>query len=519
MTKRVLTYLAAALIALAAPALRAAGQDRVERAADSILLTAVQLYEDGRTSEAAANLKAIVKHQETNDAAHYYLGLCELLLDDIEQAEYHLERAAQLDSTNFWYRYRLAALYGATGRKEQTLRMYEKLLEDFPKKTDIYYSLAEQYSAVGRLDDAIAVLDKIDTLAGPSEGTAMARFRIMCYQKRQPEAYEMLSAFNEEYSSPQVLSVLADYHLSLFDDKKALSMYDEALEMAPGYPPAMLGRAEVFRMTRRYNEYFAALGEFVGDSDIDVEGKNDYIRAFLQQTDPKFIKQYATQMTALAAMCAQTHPADSVAAQNHCLMVYQTDDLELLAKLSESYLETFPGNAMLTELVSYSNYNLERYDKVMELSRKEYDAAVARGDRKAASAELSTIGDLYHMMGDSKKAYKSYIKSIKLDPDNVGALNNYAYYLCCEGKKLSKAAQMSRHTIELEPDNPTYLDTFGWILHLQGKDVEAKAIFKHAMLYGGKESAVILEHYADVLSALGETDLASMYYRQAKSKK
>lgn len=38
------------------------------------------------------------------------------------------------------------------------------------------------------------------------------------------------------------------------------------------------------------------------------------------------------------------------------------------------------------------------------------------------------------------------------------------------------------------------------------------------MVYGGKESAVILEHYADVLSALGEDDL-SEYYRDLSTKR
>ena len=69
--------------------------------------------------------------------------------------------------------------------------------------------------------------------------------------------------------------------------------------------------------------------------------------------------------------------------------------------------------------------------------------------------------------------------------------------------------------IAAEPDNPTYLDTYAWILHLLGQDIEAKAIFKHAMLYGGKDSRTILEHYAIVLETLGEKDLANIYYKQA----
>jgi hypothetical protein len=39
------------------------------------------------------------------------------------------------------------------------------------------------------------------------------------------------------------------------------------------------------------------------------------------------------------------------------------------------------------------------------------------------------------------------------------------------------------------------------------------------MLYGGKDSAVILDHYAEVLEALGEDDMAKVYRKQANAKK
>ena len=78
---------------------------------------------------------------------------------------------------------------------------------------------------------------------------------------------------------------------------------------------------------------------------------------------------------------------------------------------------------------------------------------------------------------------------------------------------------MSKKAIDKEPDNATYLDTYGWILHLLGKDHDAKAVFKHAMIYGGKDNPTILEHYAEVLEALGEADLALYYHNQAAAKK
>jgi predicted GTPase len=48
--------------------------------------------------------------------------------------------------------------------------------------------------------------------------------------------------------------------------------------------------------------------------------------------------------------------------------------------------------------------------------------------------------------------------------------------------------------------------------------MEAKPFFKRAMLHGGKDSAVILDHYAEVLFALKEYDRAFVYWNMAKQK-
>jgi tetratricopeptide (TPR) repeat protein len=48
-----------------------------------------------------------------------------------------------------------------------------------------------------------------------------------------------------------------------------------------------------------------------------------------------------------------------------------------------------------------------------------------------------------------------------------------------------------------------------------GNNLEAKGVFKQAMLYGGKESADILDHYAHVLYELKEYDIAFLYWDQA----
>ena len=77
---------------------------------------------------------------------------------------------------------------------------------------------------------------------------------------------------------------------------------------------------------------------------------------------------------------------------------------------------------------------------------------------------------------------------------------------------------MSSRAVLAEPENANSLDTYGWILYLRGNLNEAKLQFKKAMLYGGKDSAVILDHYAEVLYALKEYDVAFIYWNMALQK-
>ena len=190
---------------------------------------------------------------------------------------------------------------------------------------------------------------------------------------------------------------------------------------------------------------------------------------------------------------------------------------EDLSREGRKAFDRFPQETAFLEMASVGDFNREDYDSVLQLCDKVLETAPQ--DSSKTLRAWSTIGDIWHRKGDAKKAYKAYDKALKINPNYIYVLNNYAYYLSMEGRNLKKAYEMSKKTIEAEPDNSTYLDTFGWILYLQGKALEAKPFFKHAMLYGGKDSAVILDHYAEVLYELKEYDLAFVYWDLALQKK
>ena len=213
----------------------------------------------------------------------------------------------------------------------------------------------------------------------------------------------------------------------------------------------------------------------------------------------------------------EKYPASLAAAANYAKMLMYAKKWDELAEEGRRAYERFPGETAFLELAGMGDYNAGRYGEVVDIY-KEILTAAPRDSAKTLQA-YSALGDVYYQTGEKGKAYKAYEEALDINPDYAPVLNNYAYFLSLDGKKLKKAAAMSRKTVEQEPDNATYLDTYGWILFLQGKADEAKPIFKNAvMLYGGKENVEILDHYAEVLFSLGEYDLAFLYWSQAKAK-
>jgi len=516
---------------------------------DGNFVDAVALFNDGEYRRAAHILEALAKVTPEDDALWYYLGMSELGLEDADAALAHLRKASELDPHNYWYKQRLAALYRMKGENEMVISLYESILEEFPDKTEVTYDLLTLYLQQGDYEKALQALSDVESMSGPSEQIARMRYDIYRQLGRMDEAFRTLEDFTASYSSPSILSMLGDYYLEEYQDSLALQSYREALDVEPGYIPAVLGLSEVYRQQRRYPDYFSTIGTFATDPEVPAGTKSMYISNLLRRLDPKIIALHRKEFDGVVLDAVACHDTDSTLLSTAGTWFYSTGREEEAGPYFRKAADLYPGSLSLAAtciqylgmqenweevrdrsvdafnrfrelaFLDYANmadYNLGDYDAI--IGNCQYIINVSGKDKDLRKGAYAMMGDAQHAKGDEKAAFRSYEAALKVDPDYALVLNNYAYYLSLQGKNLKKAYAMAKKAVEAEPDNATYLDTFGWILHLQGKDLEAKPFFKHAMLYGGKESAVILDHYATVLEALGEHDLARSYRNQAAAK-
>jgi len=95
-------------------------------------------------------------------------------------------------------------------------------------------------------------------------------------------------------------------------------------------------------------------------------------------------------------------------------------------------------------------------------------------------------------------------------------LNNYSYFLALSKRDLDKAERMSAQCIRVEPNNPTYLDTYAWIFFMKGNYILAKIYIQSAIDKDTTNSAVLVDHYGDILYMTGDKEGALKQWQRAK---
>lgn len=545
MLKRIMMFILALSVASGINA-------QTERMPDStktaLLLNAIKEYNKGNYDSSKGDLHKLVSADPYNDAAYYYLANIALRSDDMMSGELYLKKGIELDSSNFWYRDMLGQVYIKSKKMNDAIALYEDLLKSYPKKSAVHYTLVNLYLGTQQTEDAKRILEKIEASQGKSEAVALTWFNIFRMEQNWEKALNYLVEFDREFQSSRIQCVIGDMYADRYKDTLALKYYNKALELDRECAAAMYGRAEVHRMNGDYQQFFSDIIPFLSNPQIGSKMKIEYLQQLFQI--PGFLKRYRRQLDSAMAGIQEAHPSDTTSNMflaayygecgenekcksllrknyelypdkfstlfQYVIAIYQLKEWENLEAAAAEGLQKYPKNSNLVQLMGIARFQMKQTDKAIESYRELEKIALKMKDTVSLISAYSILGDLHHQKNDSKGAFAYYRKVLKLNPDEMGALNNYAYYLALEGKNLKKAYQMSKRTIEAEPDNPTFLDTFGWILFLMDKPLEAKAQFKHAMLYGGTDSAAILDHYAEVLFKLGEHDLAFIYWDQAK---
>ena len=119
-------------------------------------------------------------------------------------------------------------------------------------------------------------------------------------------------------------------------------------------------------------------------------------------------------------------------------------------------------------------------------------------------------------MGTTDSAFVYYDRALEVNPDNLLALNNCAYYLAETGQDLDKAEKMSAICVRQQPDNDTALDTYAWIFFKKKDYKSAKEYIDRALALESEDpQADVLHHAGDIYYMNGDHKAAVDFWERA----
>ena len=189
------------------------------------------------------------------------------------------------------------------------------------------------------------------------------------------------------------------------------------------------------------------------------------------------------------------------------------DDVISLCKPA---LEYNPDEMAFYYFLGLAYFQKDEKDKALHTFQLGVSQINSESNKEIVSDFYAIMGDILHEKGREQEAYVAYDSCLQWKDDNLGALNNYAYYLSEKGKDLQKAEKMSYRTIKAEPKNSTFLDTYAWILFMQERYEEANIYIEQAVQNDSTVSDVILEHAGDISAKLGNMKKAVEWWEKAR---
>lgn len=482
-------------------------------------------------------------------AALYELSQFYLFLGQEEKSEKALKKAVRSDEKNFWYKQTLAAYYQSKRDWPKAIAVYEDMATLFPSRLEPLLSLSSLYAMTKSYEKVVSTLDRVELLDGKSEQISMEKFRMYLALNNQEQAFTEIKSLVDEYPyEMRYRTLLGNLYLTNNHPDEAYSTYRKILDETPDYAPALLAMTNYYQKIGNDSLYRQSLDSVLLNDNVETDTKMEIMRQLIVQ-DEQSSKKDSTQIIALfneIMKCPQPNAdlpmlyaqylyskkmeKESVPVLNKVLdldpenkparllllgYALQENDTDEVIRVATPAMQYSPDVLEIYYYLGMAYYQKKEESKALEVFRKGEKQITDKMEKPMVSDYYAIMGDLCHSLQKKSEAYAAYDSSLVYNPNNINALNNYAYFLSVERRDLDKAEEMSYRTVKAEPENATYLDTYSWILFEKGKYTEARIYIEQALQNGGDSSQVILEHCGDIYYKLGNKAKAVEFWKKA----
>lgn len=514
-------------------------------------MDALRYREKGNADSSLLLIDSCLQINPCSAAAHflradYYAGK-----DSASVALTELEKAAALAPSNDIYQERLAQAYVGTNNFDKAIATYERLYEAHKDRDDVLAILLRLYPMKNEYAKMLETINRLEEVDGGSDQLSFMRMNAYEMMGDTKGAYNTLKALADSHpNDPSFKLMLGNWLMQHKRQQEAYALYQDVLKSEPDNAMAQSCLYDYYNAIGKDALANDMMDRLLYGKETPQDTRVQFLRNAIQQNEKAGgdsmvvvrifdrLKGIVPRDTTVAQMRAAYYsvrkfPTDSINNALSYLINLQPDNaaarLQLIqnkwpsqnwnaiASLSEPGMLYNPRELSFYFFTGLSRYYLKDDNGALDVLRK---ATAFINDQSAAgmAAEIySVMGEIYASKKQMKEAFAAYDSCLQYDPENIGTLNNYAYFLSVDGVNLEKAAKMSAKTIAVEPKNSTYLDTYAWILYKQGRYADAKIYIDQTLKFAtdSTRSNTLYEHAADIYSALGDYGSAASFCKKA----
>ena len=497
--------------------------------------------------EALEHFQKCIKINDKLAVSFYESAIINKVLGNFNLAVEQIKIASELEPDNRWYQLSYAEVLFANQDFKSASVQYKKLLLKEPGNKELFFLLADMYIYDNDFLKAIKVYDDLEVIRGIDKMISMQKHKLyMQLEKRKYAIKELQNLLDKFPNDIEALEILSEVYLLNDEKEKAFDIFKQLAIIAPENGRIHLTLADYYRDQGDNTKSFEELKLAFKSISLGVDIKARILLSYFHLLAVNDIMK--DQAYTLAELLMQSHPNDVKSNALYADILYADNRLneakdQYLIVLGKSKTETqvwsqvlfiqaeqsdFEGMLKTSEeaLTYFSTEPLFYYfNGVANKWFKNYDDAISSlkmgvefvsGNSMLLLEFYSSLADSYHATQEHELSDEYYERSLAIDSNNVLILNNYAYYLSVRKVNLEKAKKMSLKCNELEKDNGTYQDTYAWILYKLADYEQAKIWMQKSLANGSDISAVVVEHYGDVLYQLGNVKDAIYQWEKAK---
>lgn len=479
------------------------------------------------------------------EIAGYYIDM-----QNGKAARYYFEKAAELAPDNPAYLEKLGQFYISQANYEQALAAYERLYANNKTREDVLQILYQLYGSQNNYKKMIEMIERMEMLLGSSEQLSLTKMQIFeqMGDKRKAQA-ELMRLVQKNPLDLNYRIMLGNWFFQNDKKKEAFKEYQAVLKEEPNNAAAQLSLLDYYRDAKNEKVVEELTQKLLESKKTEKETKMALLRQVIIDNQQSDAKDSLEVIKLFDRVLSYPQEDADIVMMKAAYLTLKNAPVDSVNKVYEQAIAIEPDNSRARIALIQNIWKEEQYDKVISISRpaqeynpeemifyyfegfaqymkKENDAALQTfkkgvaqikpdSDPNIVSDFYAIMGDILHEKGLDKEAFEAYDSCLHWRPENLAALNNYAYYLSLSKNDLKKAEQMSYKTIKKEPANPTFLDTYAWILFLQERYEEANIYIDQAIKNDTTPSGVLFEHAGDIYYHVGKTAEALASWQQA----